>query len=406
MPDNGASQAPFVLYSCAAAIFGLLQALAGPALPDLEQQSQTDSAGIGAMFVYRGIGSMIGGFTCGFILDAVRNPHHVLVVLLLVKACVEFAIPCSYSLTLLALDFGILQFCANSITTVSGTCVSWTYGKLIGLQMNIMNGMFGVGTALAPLLASALRFAGLHAVYGYWVILALDLTIAAAAVAIPAAVNPRFAAKSNSLLNAAEVETPKEAPKVLWLEVIQCCLSLVCAGTGEGALQVWLHRYATKQLGLSDGVTAIVNTSFFIAFTCTRFLCGLLVGSVGPAAILVASTALGLVAPLAMMLPGVGTVIPCVAMVAIGIGVAGLYPNSVAKLGQRTFISGRAQGFMRVSAALGTMLGSSGPGFLWPLIGSFSVPAIALGAMVAEVLLLLSWLPKKDLEHNSATPKR
>jgi len=168
-----------------------------------------------------------------------------------VKACVEFAIPCSYSLTLLALDFGILQFCANSITTVSGTCVSWTYGKLIGLQMNIMNGMFGVGTALAPLLASALRFAGLHAVYGYWVILALDLTIAAAAVAIPAAVNPRFAAKSNSLLNAAEVETPKEAPKVFWLEVIQCCLSLVCAGTGEGALQVWLHRYATKQLGLS-----------------------------------------------------------------------------------------------------------------------------------------------------------
>lgn len=376
-------------------MFGVLQALVGPALPDLQQQSHTDSTGIGAMFVYRGIGSMIGGLTCGFILDAVRNPHHVLMTFILMKACIEFAIPCSYSLTFLALDFGILQFCANSITTVSGTCVSWTYGKLMGLQMNIMNAMFGVGTALAPLLASTLQLGGLRAIYGYWVLLAVDLILALTAFVVPATLNPRFAAQSASLLKATEGETQGQAPKVSWPEVFQCCLSIVFAGCGEGAMQVWLHKYATSQLELSDGVAAVVNTSYFIAFTCTRFFCGFVVGRVGPATILVVSTAVALAAPFVMILPGAGTLIPCVAMVAIGIGVAGLYANSLAKLAERTFISGRAQGFTRVAAATGTMLGSSSPGFLWPLFGTLSVPAVVIGAMTAEILLLLSWLPKR-----------
>ena len=44
--------------------------------------------------------------------------------------------------------------------------MAWTYGKLMGPQTNVMNGMFGLGACLAPVLAEALALVGAEAVCG------------------------------------------------------------------------------------------------------------------------------------------------------------------------------------------------------------------------------------------------
>ena len=62
-----------------------------------------------------GQGSMLGGFLAGFVLDAVLNPHHVLVFLLVVKASAELMMPFSSSLDALAVNIGIIAACANAM---------------------------------------------------------------------------------------------------------------------------------------------------------------------------------------------------------------------------------------------------------------------------------------------------
>ena len=81
-----ARHSPFVLYSVMTFVFGLLNALTGPALPDLAQQADVDPAGLGIIFVLRGIGSMAGALVVGLVLDALHNPHIALVVLLAARA--------------------------------------------------------------------------------------------------------------------------------------------------------------------------------------------------------------------------------------------------------------------------------------------------------------------------------
>mmetsp|Transcript_13892 Transcript_13892/g.24250 ORF Transcript_13892/g.24250 Transcript_13892/m.24250 type:complete len:422 (+) Transcript_13892:62-1327(+) len=407
------SQAPFILCSCLSAIFGLVNALTGAVLPDLEHQAQMDTGGIGTMFVERQVGSMLCGFMCGFVLEVVWNPHHFLVCVLLLKACVEFIVPFSNSQWLLGLDMFILQGCANAMLTLANASISWTYGKLMGMQMNVMNGVFGVGAALAPLLAGAFRVSGLHAAYGYWVVLVLDLMCIVAALMIPATPNPKLrcqaqAEKKEALLlrqssdDSEESEAPaavEEVQEIHLRDVILGCTSMVFAGTAEAAMTFWLYRYATLQLHLSGGLAGALNMMFFVAFTCTRFLCGALVMRTGPEVILVGSSAVALLASVSMVLPGGGTAMPCLGLVFTAVGIAGLYPNSITLLGKRSFISGRSQGIMRVAAAAGALLGSSGPGYLQKagLFGDAAVPTMVIAPMVAEMLLLAVWLRETPL---------
>lgn len=407
------SQSIFILCSCLSAIFGFVNALTGAVLPDLERQAQMDTGGIGAMFVERQVGSMLCGFICGFVLEVVWNPHNFLVCILLLKACIEFIVPLSYTQWLLGLDMFILQGCSNAMLTLANASISWTYGKLMGMQMNVMNGIFGVGAALAPLAAGALRASGVHAAYGYWMVLVLDLMCVVAAFMIPATPSPKLRIEDQldnkeALFDRQASDSEEELPaparceqveEVRLQEVILGCTSMVFAGAAEAAMTFWLYRYATVQLHVSEGLAGTLNTLFFIAFTAQRFLCGALVTLVGPEAILMGSAAVSVLAGISMVLPGGGTIVPSIATVFVSLGIAGLYPNSIALLGKRSFISGRAQGLMRVASAAGAMLGSSGPGFLQKagMPGLYAVPTMVIAPMVAEILLLAIWLREPPL---------
>lgn len=84
-------------------------------------------------------------------------------------------------------------------------------------------------------------------------------------------------------------------------------------------------------------------------------------------------------------------------MIGVGIGVAPFAANSIAVLGQKSFISGSAQGMTRVLAALGAMIGASGVGFLQksPLIGaSRAMPAVVMAGLILEVLVTSALLSR------------
>eukprot|EP00928_Gymnodinium_smaydae_P039319 TRINITY_DN26881_c0_g1_i1.p1 TRINITY_DN26881_c0_g1~~TRINITY_DN26881_c0_g1_i1.p1 ORF type:complete len:408 (-),score=50.02 TRINITY_DN26881_c0_g1_i1:218-1411(-) len=378
------SQAPFVLYSCLTALFGVLNAITGPVLPDFESQAGVDSVGIGAIFVYRGVGSMLGGFAIGFVLDAVRNPHSVLIALLSIKALMELTLPYGSSVVMLGTQFAVMAFCGNAIATVCTTSVSWTYGKLLGVQMNVMNAVFGLGASFAPMLTAIVRDVDSHAVHAYWIIAACDFMLIAAAASITAAENPSLTSKGTSIHASGGYVELHERNEVDRLAVALCGAAVLFAGVCEATVVFWLFSYSTQQLHLSVHAAEAVNTCFFVTFTATRFLCGWLVTKIGAASILRWSLAIAFLASLGIIYPHAGAVLACVGMIGVGVGVAPFAANAVTVLGQTSFISGRASGVMRVMAAFGAMIGSSGTGFLqkWPLVADRAMPTMVFSGLI------------------------
>ena len=54
------------------------------------------------------------------------------------------------------LDMMASGFTGNAIYVCGSTSISWTYGKLMGPRVSLMDSSFGVGGSLAPLLAGLL----------------------------------------------------------------------------------------------------------------------------------------------------------------------------------------------------------------------------------------------------------
>lgn len=348
---------------------------------------------------------MMGGCVVGFVLDSVSDPHCVLLVLLGVKATAEITMPFGYSLTVLSSQLGVIAFCTNAIFTVCMTSISWRYGKSMGSQMNVVNAVFGVGASVAPALTAAFRYLDLRAIFSYWAIAVMDVLLIVAAVAIPATKNPRLGTTDDAGTEAMSlpssgadggeyVELREGRQEVDWAAVLLCGASMLFVGVCEAAVGFWLFAYSTEVLRLSADATDAVNTLLFLGITATRLLCGWLVALFGAACILKASLAVALLASLVLASPQPGAALPCLGMLGVGIGVAPFPANSVVVLGQRSFISGRAQGLIRIMGALGAMLGASGPGLLqsWALVGRAAMPAVVLTSLIAEAAVTAAML--------------
>jgi len=393
-----ASQKPFVLYSAVTLVFGVLNAATGPVLPDLEGQAGTDSAGMGAVFACRGAGSMLGGIVAGLALDSVRDPHRLLVVLLACKLSVELTIPFGSSPAVLGCQFCVMAASANAISTVATTAVAWTYGKLMGPQMNVMNAFFGVGAALAQIVAEAsYRFVG-RAVFAYWAIAAMDMLLIVAAMIVPATPNPRLSAASGKgdpqKAGNDYVALDEPIRTVDWWVVSLSGASVLLAGVCESAISFWLFHYLTNHLQLSRAVGAAVNTAFHVAFTATRFVCAWLAAYLSAAEILTCSLAFAFLSFLAILLPSWAAWLACAGIIGVGIGVAPFAANIITVLGQKSFVSGTALGTTRIMAACGAMIGSSGTGFLQkaPFISYEALPLVVCSGLLLEAVVTLQLL--------------
>jgi len=266
--------------------------------------------------------------------------------------------------------------------------------------MNIMNAVFGVGASAAPILATAFRYTYARAVFSYWAIVVADVLCILSALAVPATKNPRLVFVNDADVNSEPqnsgeyVDLQEGGQKEDWLAIVLCGGSVLFAGVCEAAVAFWLFAYSTEQLQLSADAAGTLNTVFFLTFTATRFVCGWLVTLVGAASILKWSLAAALSASLGIAFPLGGAWMPCLGMIGVGVGVAPFAANAPTVLRQKTFISGRAQGSIRIMAALGAMIGASGTGFLqkWALVGDAAMPTVVLLGLVAETVVSLAFL--------------
>eukprot|EP00929_Paragymnodinium_shiwhaense_P078821 TRINITY_DN40892_c0_g2_i1.p1 TRINITY_DN40892_c0_g2~~TRINITY_DN40892_c0_g2_i1.p1 ORF type:complete len:426 (-),score=68.21 TRINITY_DN40892_c0_g2_i1:85-1362(-) len=407
-------QAPFVLYACLTLLFGTLNSLTGPALPEFAAQTHEELSSMGCLFMYRGLGSMAGGLLVGFILDQLRDPHRVLVALLVLKVVVEASMPYGFCLHVVGCQLFVVAMCANAISTVGSTCVAWTYGKLMGPKVNLMNALFGIGACLAPPIATTLEGMHWRAVHGYWVIALVDVCFIATALIVKGAPNPKLAPAiedgpsnriaaveaGNSSPNVSDPKAVKEGYTKMADEddddivrtypVVLCCLSVMLAGVVEASVAFWLYAFSTTHLQLPASAASTLNTIFWAAFTGTRLTLGCVVSKVGSEVVLKSSLIVAILFAQGMIWAGSSMLLPCIGMVGVGVGVAGLYANSLSVLRLKSFIGGREQGFIRLFAAMGAMAGSSSVGMLMKVasIGDNALPSVVAVGLAGEAVVL------------------
>lgn len=142
------------LYCCAMTIFGLSVNLVGPNLPALAHAAMGDRvADLGPMFIFRGVGGMPGAPLLGAALDHVRG-HTLLAITLVAMAVPSALIPHATRLSHLCALFFSLGVAYGGINTVIGTLITWVQPDRVGMFVNLIHGVFGIGSSVAPIVAA------------------------------------------------------------------------------------------------------------------------------------------------------------------------------------------------------------------------------------------------------------
>eukprot|EP00929_Paragymnodinium_shiwhaense_P096068 TRINITY_DN57535_c0_g1_i1.p1 TRINITY_DN57535_c0_g1~~TRINITY_DN57535_c0_g1_i1.p1 ORF type:complete len:449 (+),score=46.72 TRINITY_DN57535_c0_g1_i1:149-1495(+) len=423
--------APFYLYSLLTFLYGMTNSFTSPALPELGEQASLSSTELGSLFLWRGVGSMIGAFLVGRVLDMTSDPHLVLSVCLAMRVCSDCFMPTGWTLPLVGVNLGCVAFSGNAIYVCGSTSISWMYGKLMGPRVSLMDAAFGVGGFFAPAVAGALAAFQLGAVQGYRVLAMADVLVLIGVWAMwdQRPRNPRFLPKQleQPLLagtEGADLEnesldqqtggvTKRPAPSpsavensehvVNWFAVFLCCGMILCADICFSSVIFWFYSYATQHLGLAPPLARTMNSMLWAVFGGIQFFWAWLQKpprSVDPGSILLFLMPVCFVLALSIALPVslAGPLLPASCMIIVALG-GGMNALTTSLLRQVSFISGTAFGFIRISSACGNMLGGGSVGFLQPALGRYALPVVAASGMVLNTGWLL-WMMRLRRNHD------
>ena len=398
------SVAPFALYCCLTTLYGAVGGAMSPSLPDFATQASLSSAGQGSLFIWRGVASMTGAFTMGRVVDACRDPHKVLATLLAMRIVAHVCMPAGWNLLLVSLDIMVSGFAGNSLYLVGTVCISWTYGKLLGARVSLMDAGFGIGGSLSPMLASVVVQLGYAAVNVYRALALVDVVLLLMAFLVRAEPNPRFAvgpdepaeestqeASAQPQRSDGYKELREEEPKEVNCAALAVCCGLVfCSDVCVSSPIWWFYTHATQNLGLDPVLARAMNSALWVIFTALQIVWAALQNrGVKAVTILQCQMPLVLLSAAGMATPAslAGPWLPTLCMVCVDFG-GGLNALITATLRQITFLDGTAFGYFRIASACGNMVGGAGVGFLAPVLGSLALPVVSASGMLLNIVLL------------------
>ena len=331
---------------------GLSVGIVGPLLPYLVEYVKLGPNGLSACFVARGVGGFVGSM-CGGVLTDRFPGHYVVVASLSLLACVTALIPSARQPGALVFLFLLFDLAIGGLQSCNAL-ISWTFPASSTSALNALNGCFGIGTLLAPLLSLA---------YGEkhwrWAAVTISLIIIPCACLAYVVPSPRRidAAKHSD----AGVPLPPLArrPALVALTVV----FLLCVVGAETTLGAFLVTYVEAiklpyrpqaKNGREEG--DVLTTTFWVAFTAGRLLMGVVAARLPPRRILAYELAL-LACSITLVLAAPGSrgalytgIIGC------GAGLSGCFGGAVGQASELIPLTGRITGLFCAGAVAGVAL--------------------------------------------------
>lgn len=368
-------------------MLGMVTAGEGPALPSLAENTASTLGQISLIFVFGALGYLLGVLAGGRSFDRLPGQRVIALTLLAFALCTAL-IPFMRELGLLLLDMFVLGIAKGVLDVGCNTLLFWSYGDKAGPFLNGLHFSYGLGAFGAPLvLALVLAFTGeFHWMFWLFALLSVPLAI--------------WSWTLTASPGEASVERKKHMPVPLAPAAViaVACLLYVGAEVGFGN---WIYTYMLA-VGLGDGLTsAYLTSAFWGTFTVSRLLGIWISARVRPAVTLSVDllgclTGLGIILlwpDSAAALWG-GTIV-------LGMCMASIFPNILLLAGERLRVSGTMTSWFLAGASLGGMFLPWAIGQAFVSLGARAMPALVLGALGLNLLVLLLYrlLPDNRFKH-------
>jgi len=244
---------------------------------------------------------------------------------------------------------------------------------------------------VAPMLAQAVEWSGSKAVESYRILSCFDLLLFGWTVALlVVGRRPATATDSEDPIRAEPTNVKGEVGDSTCQEevhrpsVLLTCVLIFCTDVCFSSAFFWCFTYGTKALQLAPTVASYLNSALWVIFTVVQFAWAYLQKrypeQCSPRNILRVIMPLTLLMALGMGFDRLA-VIPPVCLVLLGLG-GGMNALFTAILRQRSSISGKAFGVIRISSACGNMFGGTLVGWTDDWLGlSEALPSVAAGGI-------------------------
>lgn len=279
--------------------------------------------------------------------------------------------------------YGASMFLGTGISLVEMSTslpISLLYGDRQGGMLNLLHGLFGVGTLVGALWGGLWFRAGAP-----WQVAMglIGLPVAVWTVwftALPALPLPRSTGREGGY-------GPLLRDPLVWI----AALALAAAVVAESGMGLWLPSYLQRSKGLSEGASAFYTTAFFIGFTACRLAGGWLIDRVGPVRSVVLLGLIGGAGLMALiLLPGPWAWLSALAGAGVAMGFATAVALVAARYPDRM---GRVYSLMYSSGGVSAILAGPAMGWIAQRVSLSAVMGVPLGAYAALVglMLLYGW---------------
>ena len=285
-------------------------------IPELKDHANLTPGALGSVFVFGGVGAIVGNQLAGFAAD--RFGSRVTTLVGAVLTCIAVTLP---SLALNPFELAPLLFCFGlGVGAIDvgmnqqAVMVQRAYGRPI---MASFHAFYSLGGALGAVLGAGILL--LH-----W---ALLLSLAAAGVVglvftVVAATGLRPDDQKETETPAESSDAPKRFPKIVWLLGATALLLML----SEGVANDWSALQIKQRLGEPSAVAAFGYGAFAVAMTLARLFGDRLAGRLGAVRIVRFGSLLGAIGLSTVVLSG-NLVLTIVGWGVLGLGLSGCIPQ-------------------------------------------------------------------------------
>ncbi len=364
-------------YYASFVLLGLGNAMLGPTIKPLAQNTGVDLAAISLAASAMAVGYLVGSLLSGKLYDRLPG-QPVIAGSLLAMGAVLALIPALSSLPLLIGAQIVLGLAASAVDVGCNTLLVWLHGARVAPYMNALHLMFGVGGYFAPVLAAAVLANTGTVGWAYWTAALCAAPLAIVHFFLP---GPR---PGRAATTGAYAHAPLDHRRRLVLAVLVLFFVMIVAG--EAGVFTWASSYASAY-GADDVSAAAFPATFWAGFTVGRLLAIPVSARIPPMPLLIVNTLLCVAGAAAMLAGGYEFARP--SMFIYGLGIGPLFATAISYAERNITLNGFATGLFLGGASLASILIPLLIGSLLEQSGPALLPGTMLPIMVISLLVVL-----------------
>jgi FHS family glucose/mannose:H+ symporter-like MFS transporter len=322
--------------------FGLVAAMLGPALPFLAEHAGATISEASVLFIAGALGFFLGANIAGILYDKVKgNP--VVAIALAITGTAFFFIPLSKSILHIFLLLVFNGIGAGMVVVGSNTLLVWVRSNNLGPWMNGMHLLNGIGAFISPLIITFSITQTNDVILAYRI---NGIIFFLAALFVLFTPSPKIRKKLSTDL--------KFTKQVIISIVLTAVSALLYVGT-EVSFSGWIFSFTREVLDSTNKTAGIMTSFFWGSITLGRGISIPLSKKHTPEKILIIDI-LGSMAGISFILLFTGSAVTIAAgTIIFGTSMGSFFPNLLAFTEKHIGITGRVNGIIFTSTALGGM---------------------------------------------------